>query len=410
MILNNMLMNMRVSTNHCTAKSGLVIVYSRKKKKMNSKQHYVSLQNDDRGSFNLNPVYRETEQYKQKQERKITIFGVCIMLFGAICYSGLVSIVKWASNLGYASMQILLFKASTQIAIAIPFSLIKCNRKFSIECGLSDLKENIRKIDNKLWIFILLRGLFGALTTVFYFEAIVKLPVGDAIVLYSMYPVPTAFVSFCALNEGLSYKYIFSLVLCVIGTFLIIQPDFIFGSDIGQNEYNIMIGYVSAILSAVLMSGVFIFIRLAKAAPPTILIIAQGISCIIEALIIGLIFQHFNGLNTVNDFICLCSIGIVGYCAQWSLTKASQILPAALSSLLRSTDIIWTYLAQILIFHELPSYLTYIGAFIILFAILFVTMEKIKQKELIKEEHNVNTFARVSIEQSINSVDKTVTH
>ena len=308
--------------------------------------------------------------------RKLSLKGVLIMILGAICYSILVSMIKWASNLGYQSMQILIFKSAIQISIAIPLSLIIFNHN-SIKCDWKNLIENTKQIDKKLWIFIICRGIFGALTSIFYFESIARLPIGDAMAIYSMYPVPTSFVAICILNENISYKYILSLILCIIGIFLIIHPSFIFGMD--DPDKSMFVGYIAAIISAILMSGVFIFIRLAKKAPPTILIVSQGISCIVEGVVIMLLFQNFYGLFTVYDYICLLSIGCIGYLAQWNLTKASQLLPAALSSILRSTEILWTYLSQILIFHQLPSYFTIFGVASIFIAIFIVTSEKIRQ-------------------------------
>ena len=346
---------------------------------------YIELKND----INDDGDDQENEYINNiSNDRKINIKGVLIMIFGAICYSILVSIIKWASNLGYQSMQILIFKSMIQISIAIPISLMKFENKnknnaffmSSIKCDFKNLLTKTKQIGKKLWIFIIFRGIFGALTSIFYFEAITKLPIGDAMAIYSMYPVPTSFVAICILNENISYKYFISLLLCIIGTFLIIHPVFIFGDNTEENK-SIIIGYITAIISAILMSGVFIFIRLAKKAPPTILIISQGISCIIEGVILLFIFQHFYLLYTIYDYICLLSIGCIGYLAQWSLTKSSQILPAALSSILRSTEILWTYLSQIIFFNQLPSYLTIIGVIAILIAILTVTLEKIRQKK-----------------------------
>ena len=58
------------------------------------------------------------------QSNNVSIIGICFMIFGAICYSVLVSFIKWGSNLGYGSMQLLIFKSAMQITIAVPFSMI----------------------------------------------------------------------------------------------------------------------------------------------------------------------------------------------------------------------------------------------------------------------------------------------
>ena len=152
------------------------------------------------------------------------------------------------------------------------------------------------------------------------------------------------------------------------------------------------------------MSGVFIFIRLAKKAPTTILIIVQGISCIIEGVIFGFLLETFRGLYNWEDYVCLLSVGVIGYGAQWSLTKASQLLPAALASILRSTEILWTYTWQMILFRQYPSYLTVLGVVAILVGVLVVTLDKIKQKEakqkveaIMQAERNASIIKKGSI-------------
>ena len=232
-------------------------------------------------------------------------------------------------SLGYGSMQLLIFKSAMQISIAVPFSMIQWDAASSsrcpLRCSFSELALKIKAMDCKLWCFVLFRGIFGAITSVVYFEAIAHLPIGDAMALYSLYPIPTVFVAFIALRERVSIHYVVALLLSVAGTVILIHPAFVFGDDLGEDHHKeTMTGYIAAILSAVLMSGVFIFIRLAKAAPPTVLIVAQGISCIVEGVVIGLWLQSFYGLHSVADYVCLCSIGVIGFGAQWGLTKLSH--------------------------------------------------------------------------------------
>merc|ERR1712190_719574 len=55
-------------------------------------------------------------------------------------------------------------------------------------------------------------------------------------------------------------------------------------------------------------------------------------------------FVGFYDWYTIHQWIVLCSIGIVGYLAQITMTFSAQKLEARLSSFIRSSDIIWTYI------------------------------------------------------------------
>ena len=96
------------------------LMMAQKNKQSHSVSHsnYVLLENEMH-SFPIQ--YVTAKEIEKDNIQKQTALGIFIMIFGAVCYSLLVVIVKWASNLGYESMQILIFKASTQIIIAIPF-------------------------------------------------------------------------------------------------------------------------------------------------------------------------------------------------------------------------------------------------------------------------------------------------
>ena len=61
------------------------------------------------------------------------------------------------------------------------------------------------------------------------------------------------------------------------------------------------------------------------------------------------------------------------------MTIGAQILPAGLSSLLRSSEIIWAYIFQMICFKDTPSAIEAIGAIIVMVSIIMTSHEKVKK-------------------------------
>merc|ERR1712226_1148599 len=55
-----------------------------------------------------------------------------------------------------------------------------------------------------------------------------------------------------------------------------------------------------------------------------------------------------------------------------SMTIGSQLLDASLAAFLQSTEMLWAYVLQVLLFHEEPSVLTVAGVFCILVAVALI--------------------------------------
>eukprot|EP01084_Bolivina_argentea_P284962 488529_1 len=347
-----------------------------------------------------------------------TVVGVIVMLISGSLYAILAALVKWSSNLGYNAANVLFYRAAFQTVLALLTSMIsfnisciqQCKCSINVSCNLKAMIQNIQnmsKSDNKythkeitgtkLWIAILCRGMFGAAATFTYFESADLIPIGSATTLISLSCISASFFGWIFVNDEITKFHCSALFLGVIGAILISQPEFIFKSNKhNSNENTNDIGYVIALISALMGGFVYLTIKMAKKAPLFLLITSQGLCCIILSLILiyGNVMDDngFKGIdfNNTNEMICIISLGFVGFIAQWTLTKGAQKLIAGVSSLLRSsTNMTVSFILEMFVFGTYPDFLTIVGAIVALFAVILVSMEKIRKAQK-EEKRNVN--------------------
>ena len=154
--------------------------------------------------------------------------------------------------------------------------------------------------------------------------------------------------------------------------------------------------------------------------PAIALIASQGFfSCLLGLTILGVTFygdksfKAYHGFGTdYLDYICIASICGIGYVAQWSLTRGGQLLIAGLASLMRSTDIAWSFLLGLICFHQKPNVYTIIGAVVMFFSILMVSLEKLKSVQQPKQDdkniqgdYSRRSSFKPSLKYSLNASD-----
>merc|ERR1719433_1692668 len=83
-------------------------------------------------------------------------------------------------------------------------------------------------VSDSYWLIA--RGAFGGLGFMCYFKAVSCLPLGDAITLFSLYPIVTVIAAWLVLKESLTKMKCASVLLSIFGAVLIARPTFVFGN------------------------------------------------------------------------------------------------------------------------------------------------------------------------------------
>ena len=343
---------------------------------------------------------------KQTKKKPITaaewVIGISLMILSAILFSFNGVLIKWASDIGYKSMEIFVFRSGMQLFITIIATLFSFDNKLTFKIKISFEKfEQFKNIQKKLIKWIICRGIFAAITGICYFHAITIIPLGDAITVFSTYPIVTAFIAFIFLKEKISIIHCIALLSSVIGVYLIAtgteSESHNTATNINKSWFQIYFGYIASIVGALCGGFVFIFIRLSTIqTSPIILVYSHGFFCLLLSFLVGIIFQGFtwNYDQTYYSILIMVCFGLVGYFGQWTMNKSTQLIPAAISSLIRSSDSVFSYIWQVVLFSTIPTIETVIGAICVIIGIFLVSIEKLRHAYAIHNgsKNNINNI------------------
>ena len=304
-------------------------------------------------------------------DKKSVIIPMLIMFISAILFSLMGVLITYGSKLGYTSGEMLMFRGIVQSIITL--IVMSINKEFND--NLIPKNENL--LPNILWL--LFRGVMGAAAGVLYFYSITLVDLGDAITTFSIYPITTSFLAYIILKESIHFTHLIALILAICGVIMIAQPSFIFKNHTSKQYY--WYAYLSSIIAAVFAGFAFVAMRKSKHLCANILVLSYSVFSVIEGYLSYLLTET-NKLNMNykifewNDCMTLFGIGLIGYIANVSMTYSAQRIEAGIASFIRSSDIIYAYIWGFLIFSERPTATTIIGALIVLFAIMIVSVLK----------------------------------
>jgi drug/metabolite transporter (DMT)-like permease len=354
-------------------------------------------------------------------------YGLLLLLISAILFSGMGCFLKLASNTSdnLPSTQLVFVRALFQ-GIFVVIGL--CVRR---EENIEEQEENIYLKDaacsvvtgdelGKRLIFIpfgtnrreiqvvVARGVLGGCGFIMYFFSITVLPLGDAITLFSLYPVHTLLLAYFCLGEKIYWNHVFATLLSVVGAMFIAGPSY-FSSSNNKNDADINynynpVGYITAFLGSIFGAFVITLIRKAgKLGVSTLqLLFSWSIFGCIFSILFHLIVQDSLEKNqpwhipSLDDKVWLYIFGmcIIGSIAHFLLNYAGKMAPAGISSIVRSSDILFAYIWEVCIFGEIPTWSTIVGVVFVLSSLGVVAFQKWNDEQMKSGMEMENTISR----------------
>ena len=195
---------------------------------------------------------------------------------------------------------------------------------------------------------VLMRGFLGGCGFILFFFSVSSLPLGDAVTLFSLYPVITLFMARVFLGEEMGFKQIVAAVASLVGGALIAGPSFLsfhygrkltidsfqpFHMDITRklaitnSNYN-PLGYFTAVLGSFFASSVIVLIR--KAGTMNVhtlhLLFSWGVFSVAISILVGKsVFirgnimeeepwiHHSPSTQAMIYVLAMCSIGSIAH-------------------------------------------------------------------------------------------------
>ncbi|EPQ18822.1 Transmembrane protein 20 [Myotis brandtii] len=189
----------------------------------------------------------------------------------------------------------------------------------------------------------------------------------DATVVSFSCPVFTSLFACMFLKEKYSLWDVLFTAFAITGVILIVRPPFLFGSNTAEmtGSYSDQLkGTFASLGQAVCAALTFVILRkMGKSVDYFLTIwyytVVGLLECVIILFALGMWKLPNCGMDT---FFLLLLIGLFGLGGQVFLTKALQIEKAGLVALMKTMDVVFAFIAQIIFLHDIPTWWTVGGA------------------------------------------------
>ena len=242
------------------------------------------------------------------------------------------------------------------VAMIFAFILITKNKEWTLPKG-----KNIG--------FLLIRAIAGTGGILCNFYALSNMNLADASMLNKLSPFFAVIFSFFFLKEKANFKQILAVTMAFIGALFIMKPSFSFE---GLPAFMGFLGGLGAGLAYACVR------KLTQNGFKGSLIIFyfSAFSCI--TTLPWLIFD-FTPMST-SQWLYLILAGLSASGGQYFITTAYSKAPAKEISIYDYSQIIFTTLLSLIVFGDLPDYLSFIGYTIIVVAAIFNAWNSLKKK------------------------------
>jgi len=384
--------------------------------------------------------------------------GLVLIFLSAFLFSVMGVFIKYASSVHhFPPTELVFLRAVFQGSIVILAMIITKQDDNHDDSNNNGNDNEEKKKVSLIWQpfgkpsvrnLVIARGAVGGFGFVCFFYAIALLPLGDAIALLSLHPVVTVLAAAIFLGEPIRPSHLIAAVASGVGAILITRPAFVFGTsnndggdpstvidEVRADYDNIIsasdsdnmfvssssepslfimnhaktIGYIAAMTGTCCGSAVFCLMRSAgKSGAHTYqLVFSWATFGIFFSVSIGILL-HITGTDggqswylppvssaSWDAWLCILGISTFGSAAHFLLNYAARIAPAGLASITRSSEIVWGYAWEVLMFSQIPRRSTVEGVLLVCLSIGIVAIQKVHDQQQPKQEQ-----ARVNIRNS----------
>lgn len=270
--------------------------------------------------------------------------GIFYVLGAVLLFSAANVLVKWTVA-SYPINEVVFFRNA--FALIPAFVLVAAN-------------GGLRSLHTKRPTAHLLRGLLGVAAMATLFLSFQMMPLADATAISFVQPLFLTALSVPFLGERVGPYRWSAVIVGFIGVLIMIQP----GADSLES------GAVIGLASAFLMACAFVLVRRLSTTESSSAIVFYFavISTVASALALPLGWLT----PTLPDFGLLALLGLAGGTAQYLMTQAFRLAPAAVIAPFNYTSMIWAALFGYLIWGDLPTIALLAGGGVVMASGLYI--------------------------------------
>ena len=214
--------------------------------------------------------------------------------------------------------------------------------------------------------FVLGRAIAGTIAVCCQFYAFQNMNIGDASAIIFSSPLITGILAAVLLKERFTIFNLVATIVSFAGVILVARPPFIFGTHGSESQIHFAIAGI-AFMGAMGTSFAILNIRkIGDRVDSYVITYYFSIICFIIPVIIFSITAVYRLPPCGYARWLLILIGVLGFLGQISFTKAIQLEKATLIAVIRTTDVIFGYILEIIIFGSVPTLLSILGSLLVI--------------------------------------------
>ncbi|MEW5852627.1 MAG: DMT family transporter [Myxococcota bacterium] len=213
--------------------------------------------------------------------------------------------------------------------------------------------------------WLVARGLvgFGGLSCFYY--GITALPLADATVLQYTNPVLTAALAALVLRERMTAHDVVGMVVSLVGVVMVVRPQFLFGTS-SLDGWAVLVSLAGAVFSAF----AYVIVRkLRDTEHPMVIVFYFPLVSLPLAIPAAIPSAVWPG---PLDWVLLVGVGVATQLAQVFMTRGLHAETAGRATAVSYLQVVFAYVLGILVFHEIPTALSVVGAALIVGGTLVV--------------------------------------
>ena len=278
--------------------------------------------------------------------------ALIVVAFSAIAFTNICA--KWASAYHHP-IDILFYRNIVALMITT----------FWIKSHYGDFKilKTKRRVDH------IKRGIIGTIGVGTAFGAFAILPATDATILLFTIPIFTAILSVPILGEKVGMVRWSAILVGFMGVYIAVDPT-------NALNWN---GVIIALISAITSALTALYVRDLGTSEPAVRTVFYFL--LLGTIITALLIPFFGRVPVWPMILILLLTGVFGFINQMLKTNAYAIAPAALLSPFLYTMLIWTILADIILWDTIPTMQVLIGGVIIIASNIFIAWRAQEKKQ-----------------------------
>lgn len=236
------------------------------------------------------------------------------------------------------------------------FEIVAARALVSLVISYLDVKRKRISIWGNNKRLLLTRGAVGTVALICVYYSVTTLPLAEATIFQYIHPAFTALLAVFFLKERIQPSTFICIALCLLGVYVMIRPE------TGASAENVLptLSVAAAITGALCSSVAYVIVRkLSQTEDSSVIIFYFPLVALPTSIL--LMGDNFV-MPDLYLTVMLVLIGIFTQIGQLGMTKAMQTQEAGKASAYSYIQIIFSGLIGIVVFNELPSVWTYIGA------------------------------------------------